>query len=68
MLVRKLEAAVSESPNAGWSSSNNAPNPSQQRRLPPTPRQRRMGNRIGIGVILLALAVIILLDHFGVIH
>jgi len=27
-----------------------------------------MGNRIGIGVILLALAVIILLDHFGVIH
>jgi len=27
-----------------------------------------MGNRIGIGVILLALAVIILLDHFHVIH
>jgi len=68
MLVRKSEAAVSESPNAGWSSRNDAPPPPQQRRLPPTPKQRRMGNRIGIGVILLALAVIILLDHFHVIH
>jgi hypothetical protein len=68
MLVRKSEAAVSQSPNAGWSNSNDAPNPSQQRRLPPTPKQRRLGNRIGIGVILLALAVIILLDHFHVIH
>ena len=68
MLVRKSEAAVSESPNAGWSNSNNAPTPSQQRRLPPTPKQRRMGNRIGIGVILLALAVIVLLDHYHVIH
>ena len=67
MLVRKLEAAVSESPNAGWSSGN-SPNPPQQRRLPPTPKQRRLGNRIGIGVMLLALAVIILLDHFHVIH
>jgi len=68
MLVRKSEAAVSESPNAGWSNSSNAPNAPQQRRLPATPRQRRMGARIGIGVILLALAVIILLDRFGVIH
>ncbi|WP_158789525.1 hypothetical protein [Granulicella sp. L46] len=59
---------MSESPNAGWSNSNNAPTPSQQRRLPPTPKQRRMGNRIGIGVILLALAVIVLLDHYHVIH
>ena len=59
---------MSQSPNAGWSNSNNAPNPLQQRRLPPTPKQRRMGTRIGIGVILLALAVIILLDHYGVIH
>jgi hypothetical protein len=63
-----LEAAVPESPNAGWSSRNDAPNPPQQRRLPATPRQRRMGARIGIGVILAALAVIILLDRFGVIH
>jgi hypothetical protein len=66
MLVRSSEAAVSPSPNAGRSSHN--PNPSQQRRLPPTPRQRRMGTRIALGVILLALAVIILLDHYGVIH
>ena len=43
-------------------------NPSQQRRLPPTPRQRRIGTQIGLGVILLALLVIILLDHYGVIH
>jgi ferric-dicitrate binding protein FerR (iron transport regulator) len=68
MLVRKSEAAVSQSPNAGWSNSNNAPNPPQQRRLPPTPKQRRMGTQIGLGVILLALAVIILLDHFHLIH
>jgi hypothetical protein len=68
MLDRKLEAAVSESPNAGWSSRNEAPSSPQQRRLPATPGQRRMGARIGIAVILLALAVIILLDRFGVIH
>ena len=59
---------MSESPNAGWSNSNNAPTSSQQRRLPPTPKQRRTGARIGIGVMLLALAVIILLDHYHVIH
>ncbi|HSY37633.1 MAG TPA: hypothetical protein VK814_17900 [Acidobacteriaceae bacterium] len=59
---------MSQSPNAGWSSSNHAPNPSQQRRLPPTPKQRRIGTQIGLGVILLALLVIILLDHYGVIH
>ena len=40
----------------------------QQRRLPPTPKQRRLGNRIAIGVMLLGLAVIILLDRFHVIH
>jgi hypothetical protein len=68
MLVRKSEAAVSESPNAGWSSRNNPSNPPQQRRLPPTPKQRRMGNRIALGVILLALLVIVLLDHYGIIH
>jgi hypothetical protein len=66
MLVRSSEAALSESPNAPWSSRD--PNPSQQRRLPPTPQQRRMGARIGLGVILLALAVILLLDHYGIIH
>jgi hypothetical protein len=44
------------------------PNYSSQRRLPPTPRQRRIGTQIGIGVVLLALLVIILLDHYGVIH
>jgi hypothetical protein len=42
--------------------------PSQQRRLPATPRQRRMGTQIAISVILLALLVILLLDHYGVIH
>jgi hypothetical protein len=66
MLVRSSEAAVSQSPNAGPSSHNQ--NPSQQRRLPPTPRQRRMGTQIGIGVIVFALLVIIVLDHYGVIH
>jgi len=56
---------VSPSPNADWPSRNNS---SQPRRLPPTPKQRRMGAQIGIGVIVLALLVIILLDHYGVIH
>ncbi len=68
MLVPKLEAAVSESPESPWTSRSKSPESLQQRRLPPTPEQRRMGTRIGIGVILAALAVIILLDRFGVIH
>jgi hypothetical protein len=68
MLVRQLEDAVQESPETPWTSRNKSPEPLQQRRLPPTPKQRRMGARIGIGVILAALLVIILLDRFGVIH
>jgi hypothetical protein len=62
---------VQESPQNPWTSQTSHNRPSetyQQRRLPPTPRQRRLGNRIAIGVILAALAVIILLDHFHVIH
>jgi hypothetical protein len=68
MLVRQLEDAVQESPETPWTSRNKSPEALQQRRLPPTPKQRRMGARIGIGVILAALVVIILLDRFGVIH
>ena len=68
MLVRQLEDAVQESPETPWTSRIKSPEPLQQRRLPPTPKQRRMGARIGIGVILAALFVIILLDRFGVIH
>jgi len=59
---------VSESPEARWTSRNRSPRALNQSRLPPTPGQRRMGARIGIGVILLALLVIILLDRFGVLH
>ena len=68
MLVRQLEDAVQESPEPPWTSRSKSPELLQQRRLPPTPKQRRMGARIGIGVILAALLVIILLDRFGVIH
>ena len=69
MLVRKLEAAMSESPEARWTSPNNPENPlEQQRRLPPTPSQRRMGIRIALGLMLLALLVIALLDHYGILH
>ena len=59
---------MSPSPNADWSSRNTSPTSSQPRRLPPTPRQRRMGTQIGLGLIFLALLVIVLLDHYGVIH
>jgi len=69
MLIQKLEAAVQESPQSPWTSrSSSSESDDQQRRLPPTPKQRRTGARIGIGVMLLALAVIILLDRFHVIH
>jgi hypothetical protein len=40
----------------------------QQRRLPPTRKQRHLGTQIALGVIILALLIIFLLDHFGVIH
>ena len=59
---------MSDSPQNPWTSPNKSPDPPKQRRLPPTPGQRRLGARIGIGVILAALAVIILLDRFGIIH
>jgi len=59
---------VQESPETPWTSRSKSPETLQPRRLPPTPKQRRMGARIGIGVILLALLVIILLDRFGIIH
>jgi len=59
---------VQESPQSPWTSRSSSSESPQQRRLPPTPKQRRTGARIGIGVMLAALAVIILLDRFGVIH
>lgn len=72
MLDRKLEAAVSDSPEARWESPDPSPDPAQyppqQRRLPPTPRQRRMGAQIGIALLVLALLVIVLLDHCGILH
>ena len=67
MLIQKLEAAVQESPQSPWTSRSSS-SESPQQRLPPTPKQRRTGNRIAMGVMLAALAVIILLDRFGVIH
>ena len=68
MLVRKLEAAISESPDARWSSPQDLPNALEQHSGPPTRTQRRTGIRIGIGLILLALLVIVLLDHYGILH
>ena len=59
---------MSESPETPWTSPKSSPHSLEQRRLPPTPAQRRMGTRIGLGVIMLALLIIVLLDHFGVIH
>jgi hypothetical protein len=61
---------VQETPQSPSSSQTSRSSSSQlqQRRLPPTPKQRRLGARIGIGVMLAALAVIILLDRFHVIH
>jgi hypothetical protein len=59
---------MSESPEARWTSPDNPPSPLEQRRLPPTPSQRRMGIRIGLGLMLLVLLVIALLDHYGILH
>jgi hypothetical protein len=58
---------MSESPEARWPNPKHSPS-IRPRRLPPTPQQRRMGTRIGIGVILLILFVIVLLDRLGIIH
>lgn len=68
MLVRKLEVAVSESPDARWRSPKDLPAAPENQIGPPTPRQRRIGNRIGLGLILAALFVIILLDHYGILQ
>jgi hypothetical protein len=59
---------MSESPNARWTSPKHPPNALEQPSGPPTPTQRRTGIRIGIGLILLALLVIVLLDHYGILH
>ena len=56
---------MSRSPDVRWP---NPGSPPTQRRLPPTPEQRRMGVRIALGLMVLALLVIALLDHFGVLH
>ena len=68
MLVRKLEAAMSGSPDARWTGPSHPQQSLDQRRLPPTPSQRRMGIRIGLGLMLLLLLVIALLDHYGILH
>ncbi len=35
---------------------------------PATPRQRRIGNRIALGLMFAALITILLLDHYGILH
>jgi hypothetical protein len=59
---------MSESPDARWTSPEHLPNALEQHSGPPTRGQRRTGIRIGIGLILLALLVIVLLDHYGILH
>ncbi|MGA7155761.1 MAG: hypothetical protein WBY53_02875 [Acidobacteriaceae bacterium] len=65
---------MAEYPDARWSSPENLPNHVEQHPAsrkhsgPPTPQQRRLGNRIALGVMLAALLVIILLDHYGILH
>lgn len=50
---------MSESPDVRWTN---------RRDHPPTPQQRRLGIRVALGIMLTALLVIILLDHYGILH
>ncbi len=74
MLVGKLEDVMSDSPDAGWTRSEDLHTPTEPQSFagrhasPPTPAQRRLGSRLGLGIMVLALLVIILLDHYGILH
>jgi hypothetical protein len=73
MLIRNLEAAMSESPmsesrNSDWTNSNDLHHNLDPSIGPPTPAQRRLGARVAMGIIVAALLAIILLDHYGILH
>lgn len=80
MLVRKSEAKMSETPDARdagdalWQRSENLPagvqqDPAAGRQVgPATPQQRRLGNRVALGIMFAGLLLIILLDHYGILH
>jgi hypothetical protein len=59
---------MSISPDARWTSRKHFTKILGDQTGPATPRQRRIGNRVAIGLMLAALLTILLLDHYGVLH
>ncbi len=54
--------------NERWTGSKRLSNILGDQTGPATPRQRRIGNRVALGLIFAALLAILLLDHYGVLH
>jgi hypothetical protein len=67
MLVEKLETVMSDSP-ARWASRKHLSGILGEHAGPPTRRQRHIGVGVAIFLMLAALIVIILLDHYGILH
>ncbi|MGA8939298.1 MAG: hypothetical protein WB439_09040 [Acidobacteriaceae bacterium] len=68
---------MTESPDArdaSWPSPEDPPPgveppPAAARQIgPATPQQRRLGNRVALGIMFAGLLLIFLLDHYGILH
>ena len=67
MLVGKLETVMSDSPARG-AGRKHLSGILGEHNGPPTRRQRHIGVGVAIFLMLAILAVIIILDHYGILH
>lgn len=56
------------SPDARWTGRKHLTKILGDQTGPATPRQRRIGNRVALGLMFAALLAIVLLDHYGILH
>ena len=56
------------SPDTRWTGRKRLANLLGDQTGPATPRQRRIGNRVALGLMFAALLTIFLLDHYGILH
>lgn len=59
---------MADSPDARWTGRKQLSRILGDHHGPPTPHQRRVGNRIALSLMFAALLAIILLDRLGVLH
>ena len=56
------------SPDTRWTGRKRLANILGDQTGPPTPRQRRIGNRVALGLMFAVLITILILDHYGILH